>query len=242
MRKQIPLSHWPFRDHAYSRGSRALPPYLASPYAIERWLAAIGLATMHDERALPILEPLLVEFVGPDRPCVPILPLGIFSRARVLAVAAAGGLGGFARGTVYTYGLDCHRSRRGVEVPEPQAPNPSSCGVGAAIPARRRGKTSVSRATIVWFMEEHRFVYALGRLGAFGALEGCPYVLVSTTIGEDCRPCIWTMRQAITQLGSIVLSCVPESHADEFRANIWRVLMPTGRARITVSRPSRDYL
>ena len=37
-----------------SEAPDALAPYLASPYAIERWLAIIGLVAMRDERALPI--------------------------------------------------------------------------------------------------------------------------------------------------------------------------------------------
>ena len=50
------------------RGAIAAAADLASPRAQERWLAAFGLAALHDERALPAIERMLVEFVGPHQP------------------------------------------------------------------------------------------------------------------------------------------------------------------------------
>ena len=73
-----------------------------------------------------------------------------------------------------------------------------------------------------WVDEEHRFVYALGRLGAFGALEGVP-----------TRRGVYSMQMALTGVGGgedYFEPCLPESHADEFRANVWRVLCALARS------------
>jgi PBS lyase HEAT-like repeat-containing protein len=51
-----------------SKTPPALLPYLKSPRAQERWLAALGLAAMRDERSLPALGQMLVEFMGPNQP------------------------------------------------------------------------------------------------------------------------------------------------------------------------------
>jgi len=73
---------------------------------------------------------------------------------------------------------------------------------------------------LFWVDQEHQFLYALGRLGAFDALEGVP-----TRRGVYSWQDSW-----ISDGGSEyrLERRVPESRAEGFRANVWRVLMCFG--------------
>jgi hypothetical protein len=200
----------------------ALAPYLTSPYAIERWLAAIGLATMHDERVLPVLEPLLVEFVGPDPPQRPDLAIGYifeYSRNRLLRLLADWGDPRVMPSI--RAGLIANVHAEEIEVPEPQ-PSPEFVWNGRYYTGQEAHDRFYGfyNKQLYWVDGEHDFVYALGRLGVFGALEGVP-----------TRRGVYSRQNALTSDdgGEYYFEpCLPESRADEFRANIWRVLMCFG--------------
>jgi len=68
---------------------------------------------------------------------------------------------------------------------------------------------------MLWVNEEHPFVYTLGQLGAFEALEGVParsgvYNWVPSSSDEVKGGYLFERR-------------APRAYADGFRANIWRV-------------------
>lgn len=203
-----------------------LLPYLASPYAIERWLAAFGLVMMRDEHVLPSLERMLTEFVGPMQPWTLqggspenfrlwrhelLRLLADWGDPRVVPPIRAGLIA-----TVHT---------EEDEVPDPHGMEQQWvwkkdhmeqefvwCGerfTESEAWKRFHGKR------MDWVDEEHLFVYALGQLGAFGALEGVP-----TRSGVYYWRPIWTDDG---RGGDVLEEQVPESHADKFRANVWRV-------------------
>ncbi len=201
----------------------ALAPYLASPYAIERWLATIGLVAMRDERALPMLEPLLVEFVGPNPPLDPNLAIGyIFEYFRYDLLRLLADWGDPRVVPPIRAGLIANVRAEGVEVPDPPDPDPEFVWNGFYYmgPGVRRRFYDFYNQQLFWVDQEHQFVYALGRLGAFSALEGVP-----------TRRGVYSWQNALTSEdgGDVYFEpCLPESRAEGFRANIWRVLMCFG--------------
>lgn len=201
----------------------ALAPYLASPYAVERWLAAIGLVAMHDERALPILEPLLVEFVGPNPPLDPNLAIGyIFEYLRSCLLRLLADWGDPRVVSPIRAGLIANVRAEEIEVPDPPDPAPAFVWNGRYYkgPGVHRRFYDFYNQQLFWVNQEHQFVYELGRLGAFGALEGVP-----------TRRGVYSWSNGLTSEGEgeyYFEPCLPESHAEGFRANIWRVLMCFG--------------
>ncbi|HEX5158914.1 MAG TPA: hypothetical protein VFW17_17025 [Ktedonobacterales bacterium] len=198
----------------------ALAPYLASPYAIERWLATIGLVAMHDERALPILEPLLIEFVGPLPPRRPDLAIGyIFEYLRYDLLRLMADWGDSRVVPPIRAGLIANVRAEEIEVPEPHGPEHEFMFGGERFTGQEAWQWFYY-SQLNWVDEEHRFIYALGRLGAFGALNG-----VSTRWGVYSRRDLWISGGD----GEYRLERrIPESHAEIFRANIWRVHMCFG--------------
>ena len=198
----------------------ALAPYLASPYAIERWLATIGLVAMHDERALPILEPLLVEFVGPLPPGRPDLAIGYifeYLRSRLLLLLADWGDPRVV--PPIRAGLIANVRAEEIEVPEPHGPEQEFMFGGERYTGQPAWQWFYNEQ-LFWVDQEHQFLYELGRLGAFGALEGIP-----------TRRGIYSWQDSWTDDGQGEYRLerrVPESRADDFRANIWRVLICFG--------------
>ena len=201
----------------------ALALYLASPYAIERWLAVIGLVTMRDERALPILEPLLVEFVGPNPPQRPDLAIGyIFEHLRGWLLRHLADWNDPRSVPAIRTGLIANVRAEEIAVPDPPEPDPELVWNGRYYTGQgvHRYFYDFLNQQLFWVDEEHLFVYALGRLDAFGALEGVP-----------TRRGVYSWQDGLTSEGEgevYLEPCLPESHAEMFRANVWRVHMCFG--------------
>lgn len=205
-----------------------LLPYLTSPYANERWLAAFGLVAMRDERVLPAVGRMLLEFIGPDQPAN---DSGLFTyhfqllRADLPRVLANWGDPRLA--PLLRAALIATVSAEQRELQEPHGPEEEFEWDGY----RYTGKEAWGwfyYEQQKWIEEEHRLVYALGRLGAFGALAGIP-----TRRGVYYY---WgsppTVYHLLDESGEIEVEAdpseyawmrVPESQADAFRADIWRV-------------------
>lgn len=192
-----------------------LLPYLASPYAMERWLAALGLVIRHDERVLPSLERMLVEFVGPDQPRTPQSGSPdnfVLWRHRLLRLLADWGDPRVV--PPIRTGLIATLHAEEIEVLEPQGPAQEFVGHGERYTGAEAWRAFHGKR-MEWVDEEHRFVYTLGQLGAFGALEGVP-----------TRRGIYYWRPSWTDDSQGDLGYerrVAESHAEGFRGNIWRV-------------------
>lgn len=209
-----------------------LLPYLASPYAIERWLAAFGLVMMCDERVLPALERMLTEFVGPMQPWTPQggSPQNfVLWRHKLLRLLADWGdprmVPPIRAGLIATVQAEV------IEVPTPDRME------GQEYVWRRdhieqefvwQGERFTESEAWSWFYgkrmgwvdEEHLFVYALGQLGAFGALDGVP---IRSGVYN------WRPSSSDEEKGGFLFERrAPNAHTDEFRANIWRVHMCFG--------------
>jgi hypothetical protein len=197
-----------------------LLPYLTSPYARERWLAAIGLVTMHDERVLPHLERMLVEFVGPNQPQTPQSgSLENFHLMRSWLLNVLPEWGDPQAVPAIRAGLIATVRAEEVEVPEPHGEKQEFMWCGERYTGLEAWQ-HFHNEQVFWADEEHRYVYALGKMGAFGALEGIPI-----------RPGIYSRQDSWISDGKGGKrhgSGVPDSHADGFRANVWRVLMCFG--------------
>jgi hypothetical protein len=149
-----------------------LLPYLASQHAIERWLASLGLVMMRDERVLPALEQLLVEFAGPNQPWTPkngSLDTFRLWRHQLLRMLANWGdpriIPSVREGLIATV----HAEE--VEVPEPHGSQQEFIWRGERFTGAEAWQWFHSER-MAWVDEEHLFVYALGQLSAFGALVG----------------------------------------------------------------------
>jgi hypothetical protein len=199
--------------------------YLTSPYAHERWLAAFGLAVMHDERALPALGRMLVEFIGPNQPASRDSPAGYYIQIlrsylpQVLADWGDPRLVPLVRtaliATIQAEEIDLH---------EPHGPENE-----IVVPGERR---FVGWEAWEWFRleqrqwmeEEHQLVYLLGRLGAFGALAGVPtrpgiyyyWEPQPEYMGDETGEIVRAIEPSTSEI-------VPASRAAEFRGSIWRV-------------------
>lgn len=197
--------------------SEALPlllPYLESSHAQERWLAALSLVSLHNEQALPAIERMLVEFVGPHQ------PEGIYTfqlwRHWLLRLLADWGdlrVVPFIRA-----GLIATVRAVELKVPAPQDTDQEFVDSGSGI--RYTGHEAwqqFHQELGEWIKVEHQLVYTLGRMGAFASLMGIPthpniYYRVTTWKQSDDGKF-----QPVAE--------VPESHADAdvFCSNIWRV-------------------
>lgn len=210
--------------------SELLLLYLGSQYAIERWLASLGLVMMHDERVLPALEQMLVEFVGPNQPWTPesgSLDTFRLWRHQLLRMLANWGdprlIPSIREGLIATV--------RGeeVEVPEPHGTQQEFIWQGERFTGAEAWQWFHSER-MAWVDEEHLFVYTLGQLSAYGALVEVPM-----------RPGVYYWRPAWGNKGKGkygLIGEVPENHANEFRANVWRVHMCFG----TLESEFRDQL
>lgn len=188
-----------------------LLPYLTSPRAQERWLAACGLVAMRDERVLPAIERMLTEFVGPNLYRFQVLRHWLLRRLadwgdpRIVPALRAG--------------LIANVRAEEVEAPEPCEPEQEFTFGGKRYTGPEAWKWFYNEQ-LFWVDEEHLFVYALGRMDAFGALEDVP-----------ARRGIYSWQDAWKDdgKGGVQLErYVPESHAETFRANVWRVHMCFG--------------
>lgn len=183
---------------------------------------------MHNERALPALERMLVEFIGPNQPASQYSPAGYCIQIlrsylpRVLANWGDPRLAPLVRAALIATVRAEER-----ELPEPHGPEQEI--------VTPEGRRYVGWEAWEWFrltqrewMEEvHQLVYLLGRLGALGALAGVP-----------TRPGIYyywggppTVYRMLDEAGEIEVVDevessywrVPEGHAPVFRQNIWYV-------------------
>ncbi len=202
----------------------ALVPYLMSPYAHERWLAGFGLAAMHDERALPALERMLVEFIGPNQPASRYSPAGYYIqtlRSYLPQVLADWGDPRLVP-LVRTALIATVRAEK-IEVLEPHGPDEAY---------EFGGQRYVGKDAWEWFHferrkwveEEHRLVYALGRLSAFGALAGVP-TRPGVYYYWGAPPTVYMDDESGENPVEVDSSefRVPESHTPVFCRNIWHV-------------------
>ncbi len=210
-----------------SEAPSLLLPYLASPRAQERWLAAFGLAALHDERALPAIERMLVEFVGPHQPKWGYMfQLWRQWLLRLLAEWGDPRVVPFIRA-----GLVATVRAEEVAVPEPQGPE-------QVFVVESTGKRYTGQEAWEWFHQEvsewteveHQLIYALGQLGAFGALVGVP-----THPGVYYQVTTWKWTDD-GQFQRVV--GVSESHPGALCGNIWRVHACFGALEAQFSRQS----
>lgn len=224
--------------------SAALVPYLTSPYAIERWLAALGLAAIHDERALPALGRMLVEFIGPNQPEGRESVAGYHAyqiqTLRSYLPQALADWGDPRLVPLVRTALIATVQAEEIELHEPHGPEQAIVAPGGRRFVGWEAWEWFRPTQRQWMKEEHQLVYALGRLGAFGALAGVP-----------TRPGIYYYWEPSTvyvgdETGEVAVEVEPsrndhvaESRAAEFRGAIWRVhaccgfLEPQFRDRLT---------
>ena len=191
-----------------------LLPYLASQRTQECWLAAYGLAALHDERALPTLARMLVEFVGPDQPWslergqVYIIKTWYYQLLRLLPDWGDPRIAPLVRAALIA---TVHAEE--LEVPEPHGPEQEFVWLGTRCTgedARQKFHWELKR----WIEEELLLIYTLGRLGAFGALMGVP-----------TRSDLDYLRSVLSSNGerNQMAISAPEDQLNDFRGNIWRV-------------------
>lgn len=195
--------------------SSLLLPYLASQRAQERWLAAYGLATQHNNEVLPALEQILVEFVGPNQPRRPDGSIiSVFQDWRRWLVRILAKWKDPRIVPLLRAGLIATVLAEEIEVPEPSGPEQGFIWLGQRYTGQEAWQ-AFHNERMFWVDGEHDIVYALGQLGAFGALVGVP-----------TRPGIYYWRPSWVSDGEggyRLSGQVPESHAGDFRGNIWRV-------------------
>ncbi len=151
-----------------------LLPYLESTVPMERWASALCLGEIKEERALPILIHMLDEFLPPEHH--PLEPEGgLYHFWRMKAVALLGDWERSDLAPVLRQALT-----RGWEFEQAD-----------------QGKRKQ-----VWHAYQDELLYALGRLGAFGALSGL-------TFSPSCL-CLWIIvlccgsLQARTRYGDLL--------------------------------------
>lgn len=205
----------------------ALFPYLTSPYVQERWLAAFGLAAMHDERALPALGQMLLEFIGPNQPASRDSAVGYYIQTLrsylpwVLADWGDPRLAPLLRTALIAT----------VRAEETELHKPHGSEQEMIVPGGRRfvGWEAWEWFRLTqrqWMEEEHQLVYVLGRLGAFGALVGVP-MRPGIYYYWGSPPTAYVGDEMGESMGESELPevdhRVPESPAEVFRGAIWRV-------------------
>lgn len=201
----------------------ALVPYLTSPYALERWLAAFGLVALHDERALSALGRMLVEFIGPNQPASRHSAAGYYIQTlRSYLPQMLAEWGDPRLAPLLRTALIATVRAEEIEVPDLPEVDPGFVWNGRHYtgPGVERSFYGFYSKQLEWVNEEHQLVYTLGRMGAFGALEGVP-----------TRRGVYSRQMALTSVNggeNYFEPCLPESHAETFRANVWRVHMCFG--------------
>lgn len=191
-----------------------LLPYLESPRAQERWLAVLGLTAMRDERTLPALERVLVEFVGPNQPWTPERGnIAVFQVWRHKLLRLLADWGNKHVVPPMRAALIAAVRAEEIEVPAPREPEQEFIRWGQRFIGREAWREFYDEQKF-WTEEEHQFVYALGRLGAFGALAG-----VHMRVGIYNWMAMWDDGDELPGLQNKNA----QEHADIFRLNIWRV-------------------
>lgn len=202
----------------------ALLPYLSSPLVQERWLAAFGLAAMRDERALPALGVMLLEFLEPDQPQV--ADGRIVHRFFAWSVTLPRLLADWGDPRVVpllrTALIATVRAREEI-LHEPHDPEQEFMSSGERYTGREAWSQYYHEQNH-WVEREHRLVYALGRLGAFGAVTGI-LTLPGISYYWGAPPTAYQVDETGEHEVEVESSLprVPESHADVFQANTWRV-------------------
>lgn len=202
----------------------ALLPYLTSPRAQERWLAAFALAAKRDERALPALGTMLVEFIGPDQPRRPdgsVVFRFVYWHADLPRILADWG---DPRAVPLLRAALIATVRAGADMlHKPQGPEQEFVWSGRRYTGREAWSQYYCERS-QWVEEEHCLVYALGRLGAFGALAGIP-TRPGISYYWGAPPTEYRVDETGEDEVEVESSLprVPESHADVFQGNTWRV-------------------
>ena len=216
----------------------ALVPYLTSPYAHERWLAAFGLAAMHDERALPALGRMLVEFIGPNQPASQDSPAGYYIQIlRSYLPQVLADWGDPRLTPLLRAALIATVQAEEIELPDPPEPDPEFVWNGRYYtgPGVERRFYGFLNQQLYWIEGEHKFVYALGRMGAFDALEGIP-----------TRRGIYSQQMSLHSDGDegkvYFEPCLPESRAAGVPGQCLAGAHVLRRARIAVLRPPGNYI
>lgn len=139
-----------------------LAPFLQSTNYHERWAAALGLGYLQDERALPVLMTMLTEYLPPQlryaRPGIPEWRNEIWRAQVPQILASAWRRPAFVPPLRNALGYVLHLQRN---------PLPEARAELAALDVDVRQALTQDWAAFVDIT-----VFALGRLGAFGALDG----------------------------------------------------------------------
>jgi len=212
----------------------ALRPYLHSHHLHERWVSAIWLGYLHDDQALPILSDMLTtvfptqEVWAPDggsqycftgwRNRVPEI-LQRWGSSECISILRA------ALITVVT--------REQAELIRPTGTTLSyrwADEIFTGDEALRCYYSDLSQ----WVTYEHRFIYSLGYLGAFGALFG-----IETPVGVYSADGDY-LEQELRRIPPKPRTA--HQHPTRFRANVWRVHACCGFLESTYSvRQKRVY-
>ena len=208
-----------------SGASSVLFPYLTSSYNEERWLSAFGLAALHDERALPTLGHMLLEFISPNQPWgTDNGPDYIFELWRARLPRILTDWGNLQVVPLLRNALIATVQARESTLQDPVGPEQEFFWSGRRYTGQEAWR-KVYDERREWAELVHRFVYALGRLGAFGALIGVP-----TRPGIYYHwppPIVYAIDEAGENPVEVDMSRragrVPESRADVFEGAIWRV-------------------
>lgn len=191
-----------------------LLPFLNSPDAQARWVAAIALAEMHEALALPALARMLVEFLPPNVPrdrYGGVISFFHDNRPRLPRMIWEWGPPGAA--SVLRRGVIAALEGEAA-IPQPDSPRPLRryAGVDAALVAARAEAWFDYDCARVWVIDlQHDLVYGLGRLNALGALTGL-------SVPADV---FYSGSRYSTE--RIVSTAHAVTHAERFRLNIWRV-------------------
>lgn len=228
------------RDAVTAQAADALARYLAhrSPYA--RWSSAFWLGWLGDARALPHLAHMLTEFLPPHtlyypagdrnadffyesyRPLLVPLILHVW-RASLQGHSSRGGGG---TDTAWLVGM-LRQALLAVLALEESLPRPQELEQEsfASEGAPHTGQEAVRKYHShrqPWINLQHQIVYALGRLGAFGALMGVPMPRGIYHSGPS-----WQGNTILTTGGGATVwhlaNAYAEDHAGHFRADLWRV-------------------
>jgi len=205
----------------------ALAPYLKSERVYERWISALWLGRLHDERALPVLGTMLTEFLPgqlPQRPngtpvlffeewretvaevlwrwgtpaCVPAL-----RRALMLSVEAEQQTLARSGNTIQTGTFQGEWQKNSDQSAYP-------------VYAEHAEEHRYYERLVEWVRFEHRLVYGIGRVSAFGALVGCE---TPTSVYHLVGSWQWDQRHPEGALPNADAN----AHRERFRSNVWRV-------------------
>ena len=201
-------------DEITAQGRDLLARYLASPHPRERWASALWLGRLRDERAMPVLVQMLTEYLPPHVLHYPDGSSGMFWydswRAKVPPLLCQ--LSGARLAAALRQAL------RAALAVEQVIPRPSGSEEILQVNQERlTGQEAwewYATDCRPWLAYQHQLVYALGRVGAFGALLGIP-----TPAGYYDAWGTWLPAVPDEDSGPAATA----AHAARFRGDLWRV-------------------